>query len=1069
MAKALIFALQHFFISMNWDTKHHIYPKTSYFHHANHLKHRITMKQSSFFLFTLLLSLAAPLFAQKTPFPNPTAQGDSTQAFTLLLRAQQHLDTANIEAAKTAANEAEQILRSYLDENSPLWTDVYGLQGLSLLRTDRAAAFALWKKVQALPPAFHPLSQANAWYFSGTCHLYRGELEQTVAAYQNALDMYLAQPAPMHTNTGRIYSNLGLIATNQGDFEQAIDYFQKAIAVWTTHHSPLFPGLAHPYNNRGMVYWNQGRYDEAKKDYQAALQLRLRTLPSNHPDIAATLNNLGLISYENGALEEAGRYFIQALHIFQQNKDTLLAATATNNLGMIRQRQFEYADARRYYLQTLSVEEAQKPPPDAAIALTLFNIGVSWRDEGQYEQALEYFQRALQLTPPNHPRNPQIRSSIGRALQGLGKYSEALEAYKQAYTDQVALHGEHHHFLGTLLYNQADIALIEGDFEQAHALNKQAQLKLGYKGDKNFSKVLVLFDLCTILAQESQILNRSQNVKTSLDGARKTLVSAQNALLAYGQFSRINNQPAERQIAKSAAVSTAEIAIAANYSLFQQTKDTAYWYEAFHHVGRTKSMQLLASMQEAKTLRNSAANPALLEQEQQLRTKLARLDIDIQEKLSKTTDPTDAEIVQSTLERTLAFEQHETLLKQIIAAGESRLSIHTIPVKTIQDTILKVGQTLLEYFVGDQNIYVFLIQPKHFEVVEIPRDFPLEQWTDTLTRLGIYAYYPLPEAKRSSELEQNSNKNYTEAAQKLYTKLVFPVKAKLTPEVIIIPDGVIGYIPFEALLPTPPERPGRYASYNYLLNEHRFSYCYSATLLREMLDKKHQSPPTLSVLAMAPFHSNALRPDTDIDFSSQTRSVSDTLRTLGASAAEVGLITKQWNGTPCYGTAASIETFQQLASRYRILHLSTHAFADDRMGDYAYLALGNPNDPKLYEKLYARDLYTYTLNADMVVFSACKTGVGKLRRGEGIISMARAFSHAGAKSIVTTLWDVDDDASKDLLVDFYQQLQQGKTKDAALQQAKIDFLTKNRGDGGAMMHPFFWAGFIAIGDMGAMK
>ncbi|MDO8970542.1 MAG: CHAT domain-containing protein, partial [Saprospiraceae bacterium] len=120
-------------------------------------------------------------------------------------------------------------------------------------------------------------------------------------------------------------------------------------------------------------------------------------------------------------------------------------------------------------------------------------------------------------------------------------------------------------------------------------------------------------------------------------------------------------------------------------------------------------------------------------------------------------------------------------------------------------------------------------------------------------------------------------------------------------------------------------------------------------------------------------------------------------------------------------------------------------------------------------KLYARDLYTYTLNADMVVFSACKTGVGKLRRGEGIISMARAFSHAGAKSIVTTLWDVDDVASKDLLVDFYQQLQQGKTKDAALQQAKIDFLTKNRGDGGAMMHPFFWAGFIAIGDMGAMK
>jgi len=1027
------------------------------------------MKQSSFSFFALFISLAAPLFAQNTAFPSPTDQRDSAKAFTLLMRAQRHLDTANIEAAKTTAREAEQILRRYLDENSPLLTDVYCLQGLSLLRTDRAAAFALWKKAQALPTSVHPLSQANAWYFSGTCHLYSGELEKTVEAYQNALNIYLAQPAPMHTNTGRIYSNLGLIATNQGDYEQAVDYYQKAIVVWTKHHSPLFPGLAHPYNNRGLVYWNQGRYDEAKKDYQAALQLRVRTLPYNHPDIAATLNNLGLISYENGALEEAGRYFIQALHIFQQNKDTLLAAMTTNNLGMIRQRQLEYADARRYYLLTLSVEEAQKPPTNAAIALTLFNIGVSWRDEGQYEQALEYFQRALQLTPPNHPRNPQIRSSIGRALQGLGKYSEALEAYKQAYTDQVALHGEHHHFLGTLLYNQADIALVEGDFEQALSLNKQAQLKLGYEGDKNFYKALILFDLCTVLAQESQILYRSQNVKTNLDGARKTLSSAQNALLAYEQFSRINNQPAERQIAKSAAVSTAEIAIAANYWLFQQTKDTAYWYEAFHHVGRTKSMQLLASMQEAKTLGNSAANPALLDQEQQFRTKLAKLDIAIQEQLSKTFNPTDAEIVQLTLERTLARNQHEKLLKQIFSQGESRLSIHTVPVKTVQDSLLKAGQTLLEYFVGDLNIYVFLIQPKHFEVLEIPRDFPLEQWTDTLTRLGIYAFYPLPDAQKTSELEQTSSSNYTDAAQKLYTKLLFPVKTKLTSEVIIIPDGVIGYIPFEALLPKPPERKGIYASYTYLLTEHRFSYCYSATLLREMLDKKHQLPPTRSVLALAPFHSNALRPVTDIDILPQTRSYSDTLRTLGASTAEVALITKKWNGTPCYGTAASIETFQQLADRYRILHFSTHAFADDRMGDYAYLALGNPNNPKLYEKLYARDLYTYTLNADMVVFSACKTGVGKLRRGEGIISMARAFSHAGAKSIVTTLWDVDDDASKDLLVDFYQQLQQGKTKDAALQQAKIDFLTKNRGDGGAMMHPFFWAGFIAIGDMGAMK
>ena len=251
---------------------------------------------------------------------------------------------------------------------------------------------------------------------------------------------------------------------------------------------------------------------------------------------------------------------------------------------------------------------------------------------------------------------------------------------------------------------------------------------------------------------------------------------------------------------------------------------------------------------------------------------------------------------------------------------------------------------------------------------------------------------------------------------------------------------------------------GVFSSYPFLLKEHQISYCYSATLLREMRDKKHHDLPEKSVLALAPFFSDA-----------PFASLRDSLITLENSGEEIAQVAKIWNGTAIYGQAASLDTFLQLAAQYRILHLSTHGKADDLEGDYAYLALADAQQEEPVDKLYARDLYNLELNADLVVLSACETGIGKLRRGEGIISLARAFAAAGAKSLVTSLWKVDDEKSKELLVGFYKYLQDGKPIDTALQQTKFDFLNNNSSDGGAFLHPFFWAGFIAIGDMGAMK
>ena len=140
--------------------------------------------------------------------------------------------------------------------------------------------------------------------------------------------------------------------------------------------------------------------------------------------------------------------------------------------------------------------------------------------------------------------------------------------------------------------------------------------------------------------------------------------------------------------------------------------------------------------------------------------------------------------------------------------------------------------------------------------------------------------------------------------------------------------------------------------------------------------------------------------------------------------------------------------------------------ANDAIGAFAFLAFTEIPDTIENELLFIKDVYNLELNADLVVLSACQTGIGKLQRGEGIISLARAFAYAGAKSIVTTLWNVNDVKTKDLMIDFHLKLKNGADKDVALFQAQKKYLETHKGE---LANPYYWAPFISIGNKQGIK
>ncbi|MBK8566000.1 MAG: CHAT domain-containing protein [Saprospiraceae bacterium] len=406
-----------------------------------------------------------------------------------------------------------------------------------------------------------------------------------------------------------------------------------------------------------------------------------------------------------------------------------------------------------------------------------------------------------------------------------------------------------------------------------------------------------------------------------------------------------------------------------------------------------------------------------------------------------------------------------------------KYDLTTASLAYVQDTLLSPTQTLLEYFVGDSSIFIFTVGKGRYDVVEVKKD-SLEHWVKQLQG-GLYGYFAQKPSERTDELYRQTMRQYIEAAQRLYAMLIAPVQAQLTEETIIVPDGVLGYVPFEALLKAKPTQATNFATYPFFVKDHKVSYCYSATLLREMKEKRHKQPPTKPFVAFAPFYEGSYeKAESTVDVRFDTLAdgrdtviVDDVVtrkefKSLPASGEETATAAKLWKGDYFLNADATEQRFYDLAGGYRIVHLSTHGIADARVGDYSYLAFAEQKDSIENEFLYVRDLYNTQLNADLVVLSACETAQGELQRGEGIISLARAFAYAGAKSIVTTLWVVDDSASKDLTKAFYLQLKKGKTKDAALQAAKLKLVN---GKDAKRQHPFFWAGFIGVGDMSAVK
>lgn len=450
-----------------------------------------------------------------------------------------------------------------------------------------------------------------------------------------------------------------------------------------------------------------------------------------------------------------------------------------------------------------------------------------------------------------------------------------------------------------------------------------------------------------------------------------------------------------------------EKCIAIYQTLFEKENKTSYLESAFVLAEKTKSIVLKNSLTSKES--QSAEEQSILEQLQNCNTTI----IKEQQKGATATVAKINDAVKKQNELMLVLKE--------IQSKRDKQSTADIDIKKLYSKLENDKAVMVEYFSGYHNTYSFTLQEHQITLRSFSND------AHTAVKIVQFIDY-----FNDANAISNDVLGYNHYSNLAYQLLQLPAGSTYK-NLFIIPDGVLNFLPFEALI-TKETATTNFAKMHYLVNDYVIGYNSSATFYLE--DHKLQKHDK-NILGVFPVFANS---NYELSFSKK----------------ELTAIKKNFEGTYFENAAATFNNFQKNAANYAILHLSTHASS----GDLETAASIKFSDQ---EVLYSQ-LYNMNINPDLVVLSACETGIGKLFKSEGAMSVARGFQFAGAKNLLFSLWRVNDYTTAAFMAQFYNNLKSGQSFMEANHQAKLDFL----GDTtipNAKKSPYYWSAFVYYGSL----
>lgn len=795
----------------------------------------------------------------------------------------------------------------------------------------------------------------------------------------------------------------------------------------------------------GEYYRYTKRHEEAVSYYQLAIdvileqvglysgkELDMSNVGSNFSFNTAALFINAALSYDDlGDLEKAIQYYNFANEVTKATPDNPLVkyekALLLKNLfrAYVKIGYDSLALESYEYLQEFAPSIESKSQQSRIISLSYKNMATLHLNHRRYDDAILSLDKAIQLNPGDDVQT-YIYQLYAKTLSIKGEYQAALDSIENAIIKTENFWGYFNREMAKNQMIKADIYSQQQKYDVANEYNNSAINILKGEKDKNCDcsniniqhisdKRLVL----DIIEQKGNTLFHAGDIESSLscfELLHEIVLELQQKYILSEESKYFLIQRTKKMYEKAIKI-----------AVTQGDKEKAYWFSQ-----SSRSMLLLQQIQDKTAIQASSLPDSITAIGKEIKLKFNEYKKNREEALLAGNESLKKKWEEAIFSQDKLYEDWlSNLEKKYPSYYNLKYNKAEFSLKNLKKNLAVHNSTLLEYFLGEENIYIFTINDKNIHVQEKP-----------LTEEFINDIKIVSQIISKYDYDYDSFKKFNESSHRLYNQLIKNVKENgfiKTKNIIIIPDEQLNFIPFEVLVSEKKEfndRIPHYHQLNYLIKDYNISYHYSSSLIQSKKTKKTKDRKEF--LGIAPTFEN--------------RNIQALNNNISEIEGSLKFYDKGKSNT-IKGTEANYSNTLESIQNYRIVHFATHALFNDQIPLDSRIELADTS-------LYIYELFGIEHQLDLAIMSACETASGKRRKGEGVVSLSRAFIQSGCQTVIASLWSVSDQKTSMLMKNFHQSFAQEKNKHKSLSDAKRQYInesmTKNT-------HPFYWAGFIQIG------
>ncbi|MEA5476354.1 tetratricopeptide repeat protein [Pseudanabaena galeata UHCC 0370] len=827
------------------------------------------------------------------------------------------------------------------------------------------------------------------------------QFEAALQSYEQALTIYRA--IKNRWGEGNAFGNLGIVYQNLGKYEKAIEFHLQSLVIAREIKNRSGEGIA--LGNLGIVYDSLGKYEKAIEVYLQSLEIK-REIKDRLGE-GQSLGNLG-ISYKNlGKYDKAIELYLQHLEITRELKDRLGEGNVLGNLGNVYQSLGKYEKAIEFQLQSLEIARELKDRLGEGDSLS--NLGNVYQSLGKYEKAIEIYLQSLEIA-----REVKDRQGQANALGGLGIAYDYLGEYEKAIEFQIQF-----------LEIAKEIKDRQGEGYSLGNIGT-AYRKLG-KYDKAIEFYLQSLAIAREIKDRSSEGASLANLGIAYYFLGKYDEAIKFQLQSLAISKELKNRDGERISLNN---------LGTTFNKLKQPELSTLFYK--------QSVNIVES----------------------IRKDIKKLDKDIQQSYLATVEKTYRALADLLLQQNriiealqvldlLKVQELEDYLKNIKGSDRSAQGVRLLaPELALSDKLLtispdnskdinnqlanqiqqlpkteinKVPDYLNQIPQGTVLLYPFILGDRLEIILFAPNNIPIRR----TTKISKDQLETLIVDFRTGLLDPSSE-DFREPSLQLYNLLIKPIEAELVQfnakTILYAPDGQLRYIPIAAL----------YDGKQLLVEKYQISNLIAYTL-SDFTPQPQNAP---NILAGA--------------FGGKAGDRKFGQTALPATVREVQAIANSFqNSVTLIEEQFSRKAIESKFKNHNILHLATHAEFNVGSPDQSFIIFGNG------DKIRLNEIADWQMpNIDLIILSACQTGLGILGSGVEILGFGYQVQKAGAKQAIASLWKVDDNKTSVLMTAFYAELQKGNvTATEALRRAQVSLIKSKDYN-----HPYYWAAFFAIGN-----